>query len=366
MLADVFRRFGPGYQARFGERMLPSHARTLADIQRCRTPACGGHLYECADCGERHFVAHSCRNRHCPSCGRRDTAEWLAARRAELLDTGYFHLVFTLPDALRQVCRTHQGTAYTLLFKAAHEALQELADDPRYVGGRLAVLSVLHTWTRALVYHPHVHCLVPAGGLGADGRWHASNPAFLVPVRALSRLFRGKFLAALAKALPEVAIPRSVWRKDWVVFCRPVPGDANRVLDYLGRYLHRVAIADSRIVGCDERTVTFRYRDEARTGWRTMTLPGHEFVRRFLQHVLPQGCHKVRYAGLWHPHHRARLRQVAAQLALANGKPLPPPPPLADAGSADKTAPTPPPTCPCCGSLRLVCIERHARPRAPP
>lgn len=362
MLAELFRRFGPGYVARFGERLLPSHARTLADIQRCRTPACGGHLYECADCGTRHFVAHSCRNRHCPTCGGRDTAAWLAARRAELLDTGYFHLVFTLPAALREACRAHQQTAYNLLFRAAHEALQELADDPRYVGGQLAVLSVLHTWTRALVYHPHIHCLVPAGGLGEDGRWRPSNPAFLVPVRALSRLFRGKFLAALAKHLPEVAIPRAVWRKEWVVFSKPVPSGADRVLDYLGRYLHRVAITNGRIVAVDERTVTFRYRDEQRTGWRTMTLPGHEFLRRYLQHVLPRGCHKVRYAGLWHPRHRAKLRQVAAQLALDNSPaPLPP----ADA-AAEAIAPPTPPTCPCCGSPRLVCIERRSRPRHPP
>ena len=165
MLAEVFRRFGPSYRERFGQRLLPSHARTLADILRCRTPACGGHLYACADCGQQHFVGHSCRNRHCPSCGGGQTEAWLAARRTEVLDTGYFHLVFTLPAALREVCRSHQKLAYGLLFQTAYDALRQLADDPRYVGGKLAVLSVLHTWTRALVYHPHVHCLTPAGGL---------------------------------------------------------------------------------------------------------------------------------------------------------------------------------------------------------
>jgi len=363
MLVEFFRHFGPAYQARFGDRMLPSHVRTLADILRCRTPACGGHLYACADCGARHFVAHSCRNRHCPTCGGRDTIEWLAARREELLDTGYYHLVFTLPATLRELCRSHQRTAYNLLFKSAHAALQELANDPRYVGGQLAIMSVLHTWTRALVYHPHVHCLVAAGGLGADGRWRRANPAFLVSWKALGLLFRGKFLAALAKALPGVEIPRAVWQKGWVVFSKYVTGGADHVLNYLGRYLYRVAITDGRIVRFDEHTVTFRYRDEKRTGWLKMTLSGHEFIRRFLQHVLPRGCHKVRYAGLWHPANRQRLRQVAAQLTLAKAR-VRATPVAKTTGEVTMPIGPPPIACPCCGSLRQVCLEHHSR--APP
>ena len=370
MLVDVFRCFAPSYIKRFAGRLLASHAWALSDILRCRTPACGGHAYLCADCGERHLVAdcgerhlvaHSCRNRHCPTCGAASTEEWLAARRGELLGTGYFHLVFTLPAARREVCRSNQGTAYTLLFQAAYGALQKLADDPRYVGGRLAVLGMLHTWSRALVYHPHIHLLAPAGGLGPDGRWRPSNPASLVPVRALSRLFRSMFLAKLEAALPQVAMPPSVRRKDRVVYRKAAPRGPERVLQYLGRYLRRVAITSARLVGFDQSAVTFRYRDRDCGSWRTMTLAGHEFLRRYLQHVLPRGFHKVRYFGLWHPRHRDSLCRVAAQLALAAAESHP------TAGPAQVAPPTatPPHRCPRCGSIRLCCLG-HVRPSPRP
>lgn len=361
-LADIVRRFARDYEARFGGRLLPSHARTLADIAICRTPECGGHYLCCDDCGEQRFVPHSCRNRHCPRCGAEKTDAWLAARREELLETGYFHLVFTLPSALRALCRRHQKAAYGLLMRTAFDALEELAADPRHVGGRLAALAVLHTWTRALVYHPHVHLLVPAGGLAPDGRWQPSNPAYLVPVRALSRLFRGKLLARLAKALPDEQLPASVRRQEWVVYCRPAPRGGQRLLDYLGRYLQRTAIGERALIASDETHVTFRYRDEQRTGWRTLTLPGEEFLRRFLQHVLPRGCHRVRYYGLWHPANRAGLRQIAAQLALR----------AAAGGQSVRQAPPEPSSwrsprrCAACGSERVRCIGIVYRIRQPP
>lgn len=367
MLADIFRRFAPSYIRRFARRLLPSHARALNDILRCRTPACGGHLYVCADCGERHLVPHSCRNRHCPICGAADAEQWLEGRRAELLDTGYFHLVFTLPAEMREICRRNQKTAYNLLFQAANEAIRKLADDPRHLGARPAVLALLHTWTRALGYHPHVHCLATAGGVAPDGRWKHSNPAFLVPVRALSKLFRGIFLAKLAMALPDAAIPPSIRRRDWIVFCKPAPRGPGRILQYLGRYIQRVAIGNSRIVDSDASTVTFRYRDDERLSWHEMTLDGHEFLRRYLQHVLPRGFHKVRYYGLWHPSRREELRRVAAQLALADTRPRNAATPSAHAAApSTHAAARPPLRCPRCGSLRL-CSLGHRRPsRSPP
>jgi len=225
------------------------------------------------------------------------------------------------------------------------------------------VLAVLHTWTRALVHHPHIHCLAPAGGLGTDGRWRPSNPAFPVPVKALSRLFRGMFLAKLEAALPEVAIPPSVRRKDWVVHCKAAPCGPERVLQYLGRYLQRVAITSARLVGFDQDTVSFRYRSPDSGPWRTMKLPGHEFLRRYLQHVLPRGFHKVRHFGLWHPCHREDLRRVAAQLVLASAQPG-----LAAAAPAPAATPAArtPPRCPRCGSIRLHCLGiRRPTTRAP-
>ena len=310
-LAEIFREYGPEYLQRFGDRMLPSHRRALADIARCRTESCGGHVFQCDHCGFLHYAYHSCRNRSCPQCHGPDTRHWLKARRKELLPLTYFHLVFTLPKELRDIVRSHQVKLLGILMHAVALSLAKLARDPRYVGGKIGVLSVLHTWTRALIYHPHVHCLVPAGGLSADGAsWLVPPEGFLVPVRALSRIFRAKFIALARKALPDIHFPESVWHVEWVVYCKPSVQGTEKVLQYLARYVHRIAITDNRILSMDDGQVTFRYKDSREKKWKTISLPAMEFIRRFLQHVLPRSFHKVRYYGLLAPCNRHLLEQA--------------------------------------------------------
>jgi hypothetical protein len=323
-MADIFRLHGARYLDRFGQSMLPSHRRALRDLCTCRTAALGGQLYVCDHCGREHYVYHSCRNRACPKCHGKDTEAWLAARRQEILSVPYFHVVFTLPQALRDLVRKHQKTVYPLLMKAAARALIKLAADPHYVGGLIGVLAVLHTWSRTLTYHPHVHCLVPGGGLSADGQWRPARPNYLMPAPALSPLFRGIFLDLLTKALPDVAIPNSVWKQDWVVHCKPAVQGAENVLTYLARYVHRVAITDRRILAVQGGKVTFRYQNAKDHQWRTMTVTGEEFMRRFLQHVLPKGVHKVRYYGLWAPSNKAKLQDLREHLTADDAeRPIP-------------------------------------------
>jgi len=366
-LGAIASRHGDAYLARHGAAILPSHRRALQDLAACRTAALGGHVSGCDHCGYEHFTYHSCRNRSCPQCHTAATAAWSAARATELLPIPYFHVVFTLPSELRAIVRTHQRVALALLMATAAESLQALAADDHYVGGRLGILAVLHTWTRALVYHPHVHCLVPGGGLAPDGQtWAAARAAFLVPVRALSVHFRARFLARLHAHLPDVVLPARVWQQQWVVYCKPAVQGSGAVLRYLARYVHRVAITNARLVACSPEQVTFRYRDRRDAGagaWRTMTLSADEFLRRFLQHVLPRGFHKVRYYGIWHPS-AAPLR---ARLTMALAPSAPPTaavrPERVPASGAD-TAPRP---CPRCerGTLRLARVISRA-PRSRP
>jgi Putative transposase/Transposase zinc-binding domain len=365
-VADVLRRYGPDYQERFGADLLPSHRRAMADIIRCRTEALGGQLLQCERCGQEHYVYHSCRNRSCPKCHHQDTAAWLEERRQELLPVSYFHVVLTLPQELRELVRRNQKDLYDILLRAAAQSLLKLAADPHYVGGLIGVLCVLHTWTRALVYHPHVHCLVPAGGLSADRtEWRPARQTYLVPVHALSKLFRGVFLDLVRQERPDLTLPEAVWTKGWVVYCKPTVQGPEKVLNYLGRYVHRIALTNSRIVSIEDGYVCFRYQGSQSHRWNTMTLPAQEFIRRFLQHVLPQGFHKVRYYGLWSPLHRPLLHQL--QLWLARHAPDPPP-----ASPAPESQPTDsgcPPlragqTCPHCGQGLLVLIRllpRHPR-----
>lgn len=369
-VATAVRRFGPAYRARFGAAMPARHRRALDDLAACRTAALGGHVTQCDTCGAEHYVYHSCRNRSCPSCHGVRTRAWVTARETELLPVPYFHVVFTLPAELRALVRSHQRVLLGALMRTAAETLQALAADPHYVGGTLdiaeirtlGILAVLHTWTRTLGYHPHVHCLVPGGGLAPDGvTWRRARGRYLVPVRALSVRFRARFLARLRAALPDVTVPAVVWTKPWVVYAKPTVQGSALVLRYLARYVHRVAITDARILAVDTSTVTFRYRDARVQAWRTMTLPGDEFLRRFLQHVLPRGFHKVRYYGFWRPRAapvRARLQQ---QLAPApHPAPRRAPPAERDTLHA---APTPAHRCAQCATGRLYIIRRLARAR---
>ena len=368
-IADIFRRYGQDYRERFANSMLPSHLRASADICVCRTEALGGHLAQCDKCAHLRYSYHSCKNRSCPKCHKSDTDRWLEKRRQELLPVAYFHLVFTLPKELHHLLRTHQRTLYSVLMKAAAFSLIELAADPRYVGGKIGILCVLHTWTRAMIYHPHIHCLVPAGGLTPDGKsWLPARKNYLVPVRALSVLFRAKFMHMAQKTLPNETFPKSAWKTKWVVYCKPTAQSTDKVLTYLGRYIHRIAITNNRIISIDHNNITFRYKDSQNHCWKTLSLPALEFLRRFLQHVLPKHFHKVRYYGFLGPKTRYQLTQIRQALLsenpkahtnkIKNGGPD-------HTAAAQKSAPTN--LCPICSTGCLVVISLlQPRWRAPP
>jgi hypothetical protein len=310
-VADVLSRYGDEYLRKFGDKILPSQHRAFADILKCRTDVMGGHIFQCDKCGHRHYSYHSCRNRSCPKCHKNDTATWLEQRRQELLDVEYYHVVFTLPQELRPIVRLHQKKLYGILMKSAAQAVIKLAADPHYVGALVGVMCVLHTWSSSLVYHPHAHCLIPGGGISVDRKqWLPSRNNYLVPVKALSKIFRGIFMQMVRKELPDIELFASIWQKDWVVYCKPAVQGANKVLNYLGRYVHRVAIANSRILSIDDGKVTFRYKDSKSHKHKIMTLKAQEFIRRFLQHVLPRGVHKIRYYGLWSPVNRKYLYKM--------------------------------------------------------
>lgn len=326
-LAEIVRRFGPDYLQRFGARMLPSHRRVLYDIPRCRTEAMGGQRWHCPDCDNDVYVFFGCRNRSCPSCHARQTREWLEARQAEILPCEHFHVTVTVPQGLREVFRKNQKEAYGLLMQVAAEAVTTLCKDKRHLGGTPGILSVLHTWTNAMDYHPHVHMLVTAGGVAADNKtWIPSKPGFFVPARALSRRVRGQMKERIAKDHPEwlARVPGKTWTGEWVANILPWGGGRDGVLKYLARYVFRIALTNARLISMDATHVTFRAKDRKRNRWRTVRVTGAEFLRRFLQHVLPKGFHKVRYFGLWHPSKRAVASRVRLGLLLAAGAKAPP------------------------------------------
>lgn len=302
-LADVVRRFGPQYLAQYGQAMMPSQKRALSDIAACCTKQLGGRMYRCDDCRESFWIFHCCRNRACPKCHGKQTQRWLEKRRSELLPCGYFHAVATVPAELRDAFRRHQQFMYGLLMRVSAEAVTELTAQKRHLGGVPGILSVLHSWTGDLSYHPHVHMLVTAGGISSDGQhWQPARGEFLVPVQLLSRKIASEFRDALKKENPDVfaTISAAAWSREWVTFCKYYGDGSDAVLSYLSRYVFRTAISNARIVAMDATHVTFRWKDRSTDTWRTLRLPGVEFLRRFLQHVLPRGFHRCRYYGLWH------------------------------------------------------------------
>ncbi len=315
-VAEIFRRHGAAYRAQ--QRLLPSQLRAMQDIEACRTAYFGGHLKQCDHCGRQVYAYHSCRNRHCPKCHGDQTERWLAQQETRLLPCPYFLVTFTLPQELRPLAFAHQKKVYGLLMRAAAAALQKLALDPQYLGGRLGILAVLHTWTRAMLYHPHVHMLVAAGGLSLDGKeWLAAKHAnYLVPEEALAIIFRAKLCAALKKAGLLNQVPGQVWQKDWMVHCKAA-GSGRQVLNYLARYIFRVAISNSRLQRFERGEVTFRYRNNQSQQLHRVTLPAAKFIHRFLLHTLPRGCAKVRYYGIWSPTCRAQLEQARTLLGAA-------------------------------------------------
>jgi hypothetical protein len=349
-LGDIFRRYGPAYRAQRGAQLSAEQRAAMRAIEACRTETLGGQRYRCPDCDAIRYRFHSCRNRHCPTCQHDTTEAWLARQQEFLLPVPYFLVTFTLPSALRDIAYRHQALVYDLFFRASAAALQQLAQDPRFLGGQLGLMGVLQTWTRDLRYHPHIHYLVPGGGLAADGRsWVTAKANFLVPVKALSILFRAKLRAALRQTNLWSRIPAEVWRQDWVVDCRPV-GSGRTALKYLAPYIFRVALSNNRLLSMQDGQVTFRYQDGTSRQMKTCSLPAAAFIQRFLQHILPKGFVKVRYYGLFRVGARQHLVRLRAQLILQQRKVelLPPKEPPA------ARAPAGGPRCPGCGQeMRL-------------
>jgi hypothetical protein len=377
-VADIFRRYGPEFLEQSGGRLSREQRRVLRDVSQCRTAALGGHVSECDCCRHREIAYNSCRNRHCPKCQAAARAEWLTQRETELLPVPYFHVVFTLPAELGPLALQNKRVLYGLLFRAASETLQAVAADPQHLGARIGCLAVLHTWGQNLMHHPHLHCVIPGGGLSADGsRWVACRPNFFLPVRVLSRVFRGKFIAHLKQAYAggevsfhgrlrhlsqpaefERCLDRCV-RQEWVVYAKPPFGGPQQVLKYLARYTHRVAIANSRLMDLADGRVQFRWKDYADGNQhKTMTLDAHEFIRRFLLHVLPRGFMRIRYYGFLSS--RGRQEQLAlcrSLLGVAAG--VPAEPPVAQADSADDPEVM---RCPQCRIGHMLVIERFDPP----
>jgi len=364
-LADVVRRFGPAYLESQGSRILPSQKKALDDISACRTAALGGHQYRCLSCDTTFWVYHSCRNRSCPACHGRETQRWLDERNAQVLGCGYYHIVITVPRQIRSSFLADQKRMYSLLMKVAAECVIDLARDERFLGATPAILSVLHTWTGDIQYHPHVHMLVSAGGVSDDGQYWKSprNNKFLVPIKALSALIRGRFRAHLERCAPDTlsALPDKVWRDGWNSFCKYFGKGADTILNYLGRYVFRIAISNTRIVSMDETHVTFRNNNG-----KSIRITGEEFLRRFVMHVLPRGFHKVRYYGLWH-HSKQDLQKRARLLLEATSRPEEIRE-LIELVTGDDfiREESFSPTCPRCASRSVIHLSELRRDRSPP
>jgi ribosomal protein L37AE/L43A len=300
--------------------MLPSHRRAMQDIESCRTEMLGGHVYLCPHCERKQYSYHSCKNRHCPKCQGEAAQGWLDRQQRLKLPVPYFLLTFTLPEGLRQIARRSQKTIYKLLFRASAAATQQLALDSRFVGGRIGMIGVLHTWTRDLNYHPHVHYLVPGGGLAGDREnWIQSRKSFFLPVKPLSILYRAKFRDALRGTGLFEEVPAEVWVQDWVVHCQAV-GSGVAALKYLAPYIFRVALSNRRLHRLTDGQVTFSYRESGSGDTRYCTLRAEEFIRRFLQHVLPKGFVKVRYYGIFSPGKRRMLALIRRLLGMLHEK----------------------------------------------
>jgi hypothetical protein len=365
-VADIVRRTGNSFWEQQQSHLAWPHRKVLDAIVRCRTAALGGHRDQCVRCGNQAISFNSCRNRHCPKCQGNARAKWLAARSAELLPVPYFHVVFTLPHSLSALVLQNKRLMYDLLYRTSAATMLELAHDPKHLGADIGFLGVLHTWGQNLEHHPHVHYIVPAGGLALDGsRWIDSSRRFFLPIHALSRVFRGKFVAGLKQlfakselqfhgSLQYLAAPgsfsnflRQLFRQDWVVYAKPPFGGAEHVLNYLARYTHRVAISNHRLVAFENERVSFRWRDYAHGGKnKVMTVSADEFLRRFLLHVLPGGLVRIRHFGLFANRRRsAALERCRALLGVAASVDRPEPPTL---------------RCPACSGIMLV-VERLTR-----
>jgi len=382
-VADIFRDHGSAWRKANAGHVSLGQLKAMSAIESCRTAALGGHVARCEDCAHTRIAYNSCRNRHCPKCQGAAARAWLAEREAELLPVPYYHLVFTLPAAIADIAYQNKAAIYDLLFKASAETMITIAADPKHLGARIGITSVLHSWGSAMTHHPHVHMIVPGGGVSPDGeRWVSCRPGFFLPVRVLSRLFRRLFLDKLAaahaagrlkffgahahlddaRAFASFLAPLRT--SEWVVYAKRPFGGPEAVLAYLSRYTHRVAISNSRLLACDGGAVTFKYKDYRAKGHarqKVMTLAADEFIRRFLIHVLPTGFHRIRHYGLFASGVRARNVARARELLAA---PIPQEQDIRanDGDEAEPRMLAHP--CPCCGG-RMIVIETFERGRAP-
>jgi hypothetical protein len=369
-VADVFHRHGAAWRKANAGHVSLGQLKVMSAIEHCRSAVLGGHVERCEDCGHSRIAYNSCRNRHCPKCQGAAAKDWLAAREADLLPVGYFHLVFTLPAEIAPIAYQNKAVVYDLLFRTASETLLTIAADPKHLGARIGATAVLHSWGSAMTHHPHLHMIVPGGGISPDGtHWVHCRPGFLLPVRVLSRLFRRLFLTRLADAhaagrlafFGELDGLRSraafaaylapLRKKNWFVYGKPPFAGPEAVLAYLARYTHRVAISNRRLIAADAKTVTFKVKDYRIDGpgrYKTMTLDAHEFIRRFLIHVLPSGFHRIRHYGLLASGVKADNLALARKLLN-----VAPPAPAPEDAAADPATPDQP--CPCCGTaMRII------------
>jgi hypothetical protein len=376
-VADIFRDHGAAWRRANAGHVSLDQMKVMSAIERCRTAALGGHVARCEKCAHTLIAYNSCRNRHCPKCQGAAAKQWLAAREAELLPVPYFHVVYTLPAAIRDIAYQNKAVIYDLLFKAAAEATLTIAADPKRLGARIAITAVLHSWGSAMTHHPHVHMVVPGGGLSPDGsKWIACRPRYFLPVEVLSALFRRLFLEMLVAAHGHLqffgdhvrltdkaafdAYLKPLREIDWVVYAKEPFAGPKQVLRYLSRYTHRVAISNRRLVSAGENGVTFKYKDyriEGAGRYKTMTLATGEFIRRFLIHVLPKGFHRIRHYGLLASGNRVATIARARELLAAPS--LPKQPETSEAAAANEPRVLPRP-CPCCGG-RMIIIESFAR-----
>jgi ssDNA-binding Zn-finger/Zn-ribbon topoisomerase 1 len=382
-VADIFRAHGPAWREAKAGHVSLGQLKVMSAIESCRTAALGGHVARCENCSHTQISYNSCRNRHCPKCQGAAAKEWLAEREAELLPVPYYHVVFTLPASIADIAYQNKAVIYNLLFKASAETLTTIAADPKHLGARIGILSVLHTWGSALTHHPHVHMIVPGGGISLDGeKWVSCRPGFFLPVRVLSRLFRRLFLeklvaahqagelqffgnhAALTDAQAFAAYLAPLRNSEWVVYSKRPFGGPKEVLRYLARYTHRVAISNRRLIALDDNGVTFKWKDYRIEGcerYKVMTLATSEFIRRFLIHVLPDGFHRIRYYGLLASTTRAENIARARELLAV---PILPIEAIKDASTEAAEPQTPEHPCPCCGG-RMIIIEVFARGCSP-
>lgn len=349
-LAEVLRRYWPQYERQFGSALLHSHRRAVQAILSCRTSALGGQIYRCADCRRDRFVYHSCNHRACPQCGSADAAEWVEEQKRKLLPVPYYLITFTVPEGLRQWLRSHQRQGYAALLRESAATLQDVAANPKYLGAELGLLAVLHTWGRQLQFHPHVHCVVPAAGLTADRlRWRRPPSAdFFLPQAVLAARFRTRLKAALLPLPQSAAIGKPVWHQKWVVDVQPA-GSGETAIKYLAAYVYHTALGSQRILNADHGHVTFKYKDSSDQQWRALRLTANEFLRRFLQHVLPKGLQRIRYFGWLAPAAKARWQRILTLLDYKE------PPRILIERSA--------PACPCCQKPMRLLAEL---PRPPP